>query len=778
MQLLRRLSFTMLLMSLMTLVACGDGDGDLTGGSDGDGDTTDAVTLTVTKSDGDLSAANHITITATVLDNGSAVANKTVTFTFAVEGSATFDPVAGTATTDANGNASINVKVTDMKGSVSVIASYGSVSDDISFDSKGDGVKVIVGEPVAASISLFASSQQLASSGAQSIELFAIAKDENNNLLEGVTIQFSPDSGELGNILDESGDSSNKTGPDGKVTKKLSTQIDPSNRVIIVTVTSGDITDSLAIEVVGTTLTLTGSASLALNDEASFIVNVLDSDGNGVAQTVVAVSASNVDGITIPSSVTTDSEGQATVKVTGTTGGTNTIIVTALGTSASQDVSVQADSFLFTSFSNGVNTVNPANTPIVPDVSLIQTASLTLTWQRDGAPVANGTDVTFTTTRGVFTDISGTPITGDAKTETIDGKVTVYLKSTDAGQAIITFVGSDTVDGNAIELTNQLEFEFFADTAATINAQASPNSIGPDEQKSTISVVVKDADGNRVKNKRIQFVLEDISGGSIFPATAVTNSSGSASTIYTSNSTSAKDAVAITASVEDNSDIKDTVTLTVSDRELFISLGTGNQVEELGTTDYVKEYSIFVIDAESNAVENVELTVSAIPQSYYKGFWMPTYDGDDFVVWATAGAGSQSKPTILLATTKCGNEDANFNGILDGVGTDASEDFNKDGQLTPKNIVSVSGSFITDTDGRSVIRIIYPQSYAHWLDVKLVVSGKVTGSESATQTIFTLPVLAAHVTNEKISPPHQGLGHRGPFGLSNVCSDNVSQDPL
>ena len=299
----------------------------------------------------------------------------------------------------------------------------------------------------------------------------------------------------------------------------------------------------------------------------------------------------------------------------------------------------------------------------------------------------------------------------------------------------------------------------------------SPNSIGPNEQKSTISVIVKDANGNRVKNKKVKFVLTDISGGSIFPATAITDSSGSASTIYTSNATSAKDAISIEATVEDTPSISDTVNLTVSDRELFISLGTGNKVEELGTTDYIKEYSIFVTDAESNAVQNVELTVSAIPQSYYKGFWMRTYDGDDFVVWVAAGIGSQPKPTIFIEPTKCANEDVNFNGILDD-----GEDFNDDGELTPGNIVSISGNFVTDSDGRSVIRIIYPQSYAHWLDAKLVVSGKVTGSESSTQTIFTLPVLADHVTNEKQTPPNQGIDTISPFGYFADCSKNIADE--
>ncbi|WP_057830676.1 Ig-like domain-containing protein [Colwellia sp. TT2012] len=768
MQLFRRLSFTMLLMSLMTLVACGDGDGNLLG----DGD--DAVTLTVTKSDGDLSAANDITITATVLANGSPVANKTVTFTFAVEGSATFDPITGTATTDADGTAEIKINVTDYEGSVKVIASYESATDNISFESAGNGVKIVIGEPQPATITLFASSQQLPSSGVEMITLTAIAKDVNNHLLVGVTINFNVDSGTIGGVENAEGDISNVTDINGRVQKGLITPANPENRVITVNVSSsdGDVTDSLEIEVVGTTITLTGTSSLALNDESSYIVNVLDSDGNGVANSTVAVSllglstdapAGKVADITIPATVTTDAEGQVTVKVTGISGGTNTLLVSSLSASASQDVSVQADSFLFTSFSNGVVSVDPATTPVVPDVSLIQTASLTLTWRRNAVPVV-GKEVTFTTTRGVLLANDGVTIITKSITDN-NGQVTVNLTSNNAGKALVTFVGSDTVDDKAIELTNQLEFEFFADIAAKIKAQASPNSIGPNEQNSTISVVVKDVNGNLVKNKRVKFILTDISGGSIFPATAVTDSSGNASTIYTSNSTSAKDAVSIEAIVEDTA-ITDTVTLTVSKRELFITLGTGNTLEELGVTDYIKEYSVFVTDVDSNPVANVDLAISLIPDRYYKGHWARLYDGDKFKVWVTNAVSGDIQ--VRTAPISCDNEDINLNGILD-FGEDL-EDTNNDGVLTPGNVAIADGTVTTDENGRAIVQITYGQSYGHWVNIHLIASAKVTGSESLNQTIFTLPVLASDIASEELSPPRQGVGSEGPFGGNQSCS--------
>ncbi|MBU2869379.1 hypothetical protein [Colwellia sp. E2M01] len=788
MQLLRRLSFTMLLMSMMTLVACGGGD--ISGGesSDGTGDETeDGVTLTVTKSDGELSAVNDITITATVLAGETPVSNKTVTFSLAVDTMGVLDPSSATATTDASGMASIVVKVTDVSGSVNVIASYEDASDNISFESLGDGITVVEDELKAASIKLFASSQQLASSGAQAIDLFAIAKDANNNLLEDITINFSSDSGEIGKVEETDTDI---TGADGQVAKELSTLIDPSNRTITVTATSGNISDSLEVEVVGTYLTLTGSASLALGNAANYVVNVLDSDGNGIAKTDVTISALDTGAsLTFPETITTDSNGQAIINITGTTGGANTISVSALNASVSKNVSVQSDSFLFTDFShNGVDFVNPTNEPTVPDVSLAQTASVTLTWQRSGTAVVDGTPVTFTTTRGVLSADNAM---------TSGGEVNVTLTSTDAGKALVTMVGTDTVDNETIELTNELEFEFYADTADTITVQASPNSIGPNEQTSTVSVVVKDPSGNLVKNKKIKFVLEDVSGGSISPATAVTDSSGSASTIYTSNSTSAQNGVVITAVVEDTPTVSNSVELTVAERELFIALGTGNELEELDASSYVKEYTVIVSDANSNPVEGVEVTLSALPEQYRKGFWVPLYDGDEFIVWSAQGADKlESLMVDLLPTKECDNEDINFDGFLelgedinsnrilddgedinfDGI-LDVGEDFNGDALLTPGNKASVPGSVTTDSDGRAIVRIVYAQSYGQWLDIKLVASSKVNGTESSTEAIFTLPVLASDVNNEDISPPSSGVGLRGPFGLLNDCSLNISDDP-
>lgn len=758
MELLRRLSLTIF---LMTLVACGGGS--LDGGTDPDPDpvpTPDVITVTITKSGDVVSAAAPATITATILKNGEAIAGETVTFTLDKNDSATFSPLNGIAFTNESGIATIGLLVGGTSGDVVIKAIIDSGEQAvISINSLGDGNTVGEG-PNVANISLFADSQQLASSGGQEITLTAITKDINNNLIEGAIVSFSVDSGQIQVIK-------SKTGPDGKATAILKTSNEPSNRVLTVISTSSAVTDTVSVQVVGTTVSLTGSSSLALNDENTYIIKVLDSDGTGIANQIVALSSTNIStavpvgpvaNITLPETITTDFTGQASIKVKGTSGGTNTLVASTLGATSKSNVSVQSDSFLFTGFNNGVLNTDPSNTPLLPDVLLSKSATVSLTWLRDGSNIANGKVVNFTSTRGTLSTNSAT---------IVDGKVSVVITSVDAGKALITFTGTD----EGIVLNNQLEFEFVAENISTIVAQASPKSIGPDGQTSTISIVVKDVAGNLVKNKTIDFTLTDTNGGTIFPASSVTDSNGSASTVYTSNAVSAQNGVSIKATDREQPSIFDTVMLTVADREVFIALGTGNSIIDLDETTYNKQYSVFVTDIDSNPIKDVELTVSAIPKTYYKGSWERIYEGSEFKTWKAVRVIVSSDPIpvrSLVEKFACLNEDINLNGILD-----AGEDTNGDGLLTPGNVVNIAGStgsIVTDEQGRAILDILYAQSFGHWIDLDLIVSAKVNGTESYTIATFTLPVNANDLNDEDVTPPTSSIETIAPFGQAGSCT--------
>ena len=301
-----------------------------------------------------------------------------------------------------------------------------------------------------------------------------------------------------------------------------------------------------------------------------------------------------------------------------------------------------------------------------------------------------------------------------------------------------------------------MKFEFVAETAATIVAQAYPVSIGPNGDTSTISVVVRDANGNLVKNKTIVFHLSDISGGEILTASAVTNSSGYASTIYKSTAISGHVEVSIKAEVKGNTAVNDSVSLTVADREVFIAVGTGNSMIQVDETTYNKQYSVFVTDIDSNPVEDVVLTVSAIPKDYHKGYWVVVLKDGEFDHYAP------------FYTATCENEDGSNGGGINGI-LETGEDFNGDEKLTPGNLVAALNEVTTDEFGRAVIDMQYAEIFGTWADINLVVSTKVNGTESFAQAIFTLPVMGEDVTEEG-NPPASNIGGNSPFGFAADCA--------
>lgn len=735
MALVQRFSFILLFAALFSLAGCGGSSGGFDDTPDG-GTTPEPITITLAISDKNVSRIAPQTLTATVMQGTTPLLGKLVTFSIDNTDLASFNKDVGTSSTEADGRALIVLLAGSSSGSGIVTASVDGIdSTPVVFDSAGDGGDI--GVPIASDISLFASSQQIASSGKEEVTLTTIAKDENNNLIEGVAIAFKTTSGQIQVTTPV-------TGADGKATAILKTSNEPTNRSITITSESGDISDSVNVLVTGTTINLTGSSSLAINDENSFFIQVLNSEGVGIPNVVVDLSLSGTGAdITIADSVTTDFTGQASFSVMGTSGGSNTIIAKAVGFSASHIVSVQADSFLFSRFDNGQQSVNPEMTTL-PDVLLSKNAMIELTWMQSNTPIADGTVVNFTSTRGVISPSSVT---------IVDGKASINISSTNAGKALVTATG---ISGN-VTLNNQLEFEFVAETVNSVVVQASPKSVAPNGDTSTISVIVKDINGNLVKGKTIDFTLTDTSGGTILPATAITDSNGSASTVYTSNSVSAKDGVAIKATVQELPSLASTVKLTVAERELFIALGTGNELIEANSTTYNKQYSVFVTDVNSTPREGVTLTVSAVPNNYYKGQWIKLLD--DTSAFTSWGAN-------YTTNLPCPNEDLNIDGILD-----LGEDTNQNGMLTPGNVVTVLGEVTTDELGQAVIDIRYAQSFATWVNVNLVVSAKVSGTESSAQTRFTLPVLASDVLNENVPPPTSGIGLIGPFGQAGSCTN-------
>jgi hypothetical protein len=192
----------------------------------------------------------------------------------------------------------------------------------------------------------------------------------------------------------------------------------------------------------------------------------------------------------------------------------------------------------------------------------------------------------------------------------------------------------------------------------TISVQADPavigvNTAGSTSQQATLRAIVRDGtpQNNLVKNATVAFsILSDPSGGSLTqPAVVTTGADGVATTSFIAGtSATAKDGVQ--SRPWSAAGPTAMARLTVAQKSLFISAGTGNTVGVPSTATYQMD-AVIVTDAAGNAVSGVKLTASVLPVQYYG---LP-----GTLAVRPVGAGG---------AYPCSNEDVNGNGIRCGRG--------------------------------------------------------------------------------------------------------------
>lgn len=596
-----------------------------------------------------------------------------------------------------------------------------------------------------ASIDLLVSSPQLPSDGATPVTLTAVVKDSSNRALEGQTVSFSADSGLV--IV-----TSGTTDANGTATATLGTGGNPTNRLINLTATTGSVSATNAVTVTGTTLSISGLASLSFGDSTPLTISLKDSAGNAISiinGQPVTITVTSLNGNTLSAGpYRTDGSGQATVNVTATVAGIDTITASAIGATTTFSLNVNASILI----------MNPPTSGQLVNINTWQ--PVTVTYTSAGNPV-NGAAVNFSTTRGALDASSG--VTAGT------GTATVNVRSTNSGPALISaFVTS----GPAA----QVPIEFIATTVSTVTLHASPavigtNSGGVTTERSQITAVVRDLNDNLVKNKTVNFTIDnDASGGSLSPASAITDSSGTASTYFSAGaSPSGLDGVTIRASVVGTA-VTGTTTLTVARKAVFITLATGPTVEKLEPNKYKKDYVALVTDAAGNPVPEATVLATVTPMYYMKGFYV--WSGSAWRQVFTL----QSASSTLPAIPACANEDCmthnplyDFNAILD-----PGEDQNANEVLDPGNVASVTTT-TTDSNGMSTLSIVYARDYAYWVNVKLqAFASDLSGSTNRASVTFDLPGVASDYTNQTAAPP----GDPSPFGISDNCYVDLTVTPI
>lgn len=710
------------------LAACGGGGGSPGTTTNGGGTTvtSKAASVSLTASATTIASSGldgtEVTLTAIVRDaGGNALSGETVSFKTS---SGTISSTNRSTDTAGQVVEKLSVKGDTSLRTITITASAGSAT------SSAVTVAVVAAVPT---LTLTTSSGTLASAGTAGSEVTvtALVRDANNSVMPGVTVSLSSDSGSLTNTTRVSD-------ANGLVTEKLGTGGDATSRAITVTATApGASAKTAVVNVTGNKLTINASSTINVGASTDVTVKLVDSAGNALVGKPVSFSANaNALGVKGGGAAVTNAGGQLVLSYAASGGTADVISVRSMGEIASAGIAINSSLFAVKALSSG---------------GLLETTAAIGGCQQVAITSAPGSSVTISSSRGtVYSDAGCTSALGTALAVS-NGAATAYVNATGPGVATLTATSGGQ--------TTQTDLEFYAAVTAqsTISIQADPavigvNTTGSTSQQATLRAIVRDgtAQNNLVKNATVAFsILSDPSGGTLTqPAVVTTGADGSATTSFIAGAAvTPTDGVQIQAQLIGGSSAKTVAKLTVAQKSLFISAGTGNTVGVPDSATYQMDYAVIVTDAAGNAVSGVKLTASVLPTSYFKGY---------------LGYASPSGPWTPAVRTACSNEDVNNNGVLD-----AGEDSNGNGKLDPGIPVTVTPSVTTDAGGRATVSLIYPRDRVNWLDVNLTIRGQAAGTESSYTSLVHLMGLSTDYATQNVTPP----GQTSPYGVATDCSN-------
>jgi hypothetical protein len=740
-----------LVMALL-LAACGGGGGDSGdsmygggsgGGTSGGSDTAVTPKVTLVLSQSSVTSATAVIATATVKSTtGTALSGVTVRFS-TTKSLVTLD--SDTATTDASGVATVTLSAAPGQAygadtlTASVTVNSTAATATQSFTANG-----------ATSIEILADSNSAPTAGnmtSNQVTLTAIVKGAGNVGMANAPVTFTTDAGTLLTPATATNES-------GVASVKFTAGGDKSNRTAVIRVSSGAASASHSLPVEGTKLSVSGATTLALSTSGTLSVKAVDSSGQPISGATVRASSSLGNGLSA-TQVTTDTQGLASIAYSANRAGSDTVTFTGLGATATSSVVISSEDFSF---------VLPTSLTEIP----VGSSQAVQVRYRVGGVGQAGRMVNFASTGG---QLSSATATTDAQ-----GIASVSISSTTAAPA--------TVQAQLTTGTAQatLPVVFVAKTPARLVLQVTPTAIGPNLSGATSSqaqVVAKvtDTNGNPVSGATVNFSRDaDPSGGNFLQPSGLTDVNGVATVQYVAGPQSTSTNGVVLRGTAANTAVSGTAALTISQTALFIALGTGNEIKNLDSQNYQKEWTVYVTDANGVAVPNVSITAKLLPISYRKGSMVWVEDPGVWTVREWTGlTRTDSYGGIALEHGyyfSCANEDSrhgeadakSFNGVLD----DTTEDVNRNGTLEPGNVISlVNGSVRTDSFGRATLTLTYAESYVPWVVVKLQVQAVVSGTASVTTANFTVPGTAEDFTDDKIPP----AGLYSPYGQRPSCND-------
>lgn len=700
-------SILALLTIAATLTACG-GDSNAFGTPGSSAATTANVAkLAVVSSAATLppdGTTVGITVEATDANNvavaGASISFATSAGTLAVTSATTSASGQATATLAAPGVAAGTV--------ITVTASTGGVS----------GKTTVTVGTTAQTLTLSTSSPQITSAtGSPPVTIKALVVDANSNVVPGATVSFSASSGAL-TVTQATTDAT------GTAIATLGPGTNQQNRNITITASTGTSTAKIVVAVVGTTLTVGGPTSLVQGASGTYSVSLTDSGGAGIAnQTVTLTSANN--NTLAPATITTGANGSGSFTLTAVNSGTDNITATWQAMTGGTQVVVSGQNFAISAPAAGALVQVGVATPI------------TFTWTQAGTG-QSGT-VYATTSRGTVTPASVT-VTGGVASATLSAT------STTAGPALISLTA---VQAGATVATAQVAIIFIATTPNTISLQATPSAVPIDGQSVLLATVI-DSIGNPVYGSTVNFTIQqDTTGGSLSAPNAVTNALGQAQVNYNaSNKSSTPNGVVLQAGVQGTA-ISTTTSLTVGGQTVFLSLGTGNTITPLNSTQYSQPWTVTAVDSAGHGLSGVTVTFSVQSTSYDEGYYV-------FISpqWTQHVTASSCSPTTVQE----------YNGVINPTPPPAG--VTPVATAIPGSVAATDVSTgTTSATGTASFNLIYPKDHATWVTVALTATATVQGTQNSTTASFLLLGLATDYDTQTVPPP----GQLSPYGQTATC---------
>ncbi len=616
-----------------------------------------------------------------------------------------------------------------------------------------------------ASLQVQRTAGKIKSDDSDSSTITVTALDKNGGIVNGASIQFSAATGILipGLVT---------TDAQGKGAVDFSSgSTDITTRTATITASANGFSSQVTVLISGSTIDVTSTVtSLPDNGSSTATLTVTVKDAGGNTAPGIPVALAQIGGGRVsfsPESGNTDSTGRFVATVSGSSPGTATVNISAIGETRTQVYTVTPTAT--TSFNIDQQTLNSsliANNDTTP---MTIGDSLQI---RVNAP--GSISVVFATTQGSFN--GGGTVTSPA-IPVVAGKATATFTSGAAGVASIQVfdpsnptVSTDTL---TVAITSAVT------SAAKISLQAAPTivsvSLGGISSTASLVATVTDAAGNPVGGAAVAFQIvtgTGTGGGELIsPVIQLTNTTaiaglslGQAKATFTSGSLpSRQSGVKIRASVVGASTIVQTRdpdpaadpcplcgvdgAIIIGGTAASISIGTPSDfTDSADKTQYIFPMSVTVSDASGAGVSGVPVSLSVFPIA-----WSTSISG----VGSPYGCGFDSDDGVSKGTFL--NEDGNEDFIIDPVFEDGIRKYyddgvnvsggTKDNKITapPADGGVLQSSVTTNAFGTASFTLTYPKASAFHIIDRVRASTSVQGTETVGELKFRLPALKIDV---------------------------------